>query len=80
MSTCKFMKKTLSHILYHVFAFIFSECITITSSEEGESVRAQLFSGNTRVVLLVIYLLFWFIQVNFLHIAFDVPLTIVFVK
>ena len=43
MPTCKFTKKTPSHILLHVFFFVFSECITITSSEEALKVSGHNF-------------------------------------
>ena len=55
MMACKLTKKTISHILLHKFAFIFSECITITSSEEALKVcEHNFFQWN--VVLLIIYL------------------------
>ena len=75
------MKKTLSHILMY-FTFIFSGCVTITSSEEGLKVCEYNFFQR-KVVLLVIYLfnhdsskptIFMFIM------AFDVLLSAVFVK
>ena len=43
MPNCKFTKKTLSHILLHVLAFIFSERIRITSIEEALKVCELTF-------------------------------------
>ena len=54
MPVCKFTNKThTSSFMY--FTFIFSECITITSSEEGLKVCECNFFQR-KVVLLVIYL------------------------
>ena len=64
------------------FTFIFSGCITITSSEEGLKVcEYNLF--QRKVVLLVIYLLNHDSSkstISMLNMAFDVPLGAVFVK
>ena len=64
------------------FTFIFSECITITSSEEGLKVCEYNFFQQ-KVVLLVIYLFNHDSSKSTtfkLNVAFDVLLSEVFVK
>ena len=64
------------------FAFIFSECMTITSSEEGLKVCKYNFFQQ-KVVLLVIYLLNHDSSestIFMVNMAFDVLLCPVFVK
>ena len=58
MPTCKYTKKKLSHTSSLVyFAFIFSECITITSSEDALKVFDTIsFRKYKQKLLLVIYL------------------------
>ena len=86
MPTCKFTKKKLFHTpSFMYFLFIFSECITITPSEEDFKVwEHNFFQGNiSGVVFLVIYLFNYdSSKSNFfmLNVAFDVLLSTVFVK
>ena len=78
---------SLQNKLFHTssfmyFAFIFSECITITSSEEGSKVCEYNFIQR-KVVLLVIYLFNHDSSkstIFMLNMAFDVLLSAVFVK
>ena len=82
MPACKFTKKTLSHTPFIYFTFIFSECITIASSEEGLKVCEYNFFQR-KVVLLVIYLFNHDSSkstIFMLNMAFDVLLSAVFVK
>ena len=67
------------------FAFIFSECITITSSKEG--LKVWEYNFFQRKVMLVIYLLITIhpydspkSTVFILNRAFDVLLSVAFVK
>ena len=76
-------EKELLHISsFMYFAFIFSECITITSSEEALKVYAHNFF-QWKVVLLVIYLFNHDSSKSTIfmpNVAFDVLLSAVFVK
>ena len=68
--------------LFIYFTFIFSECITIASSEEGLKVCEYNFFQR-KVVLLVIYLFNHDSSkstIFMLNMAFDVLLSAVFVK
>ena len=79
MPACKFTKKTLSHILFHVF---YLHLLTITSSEEGLKACDYNFF-QWKVVLLVIYLFNHDSSkstIFMLNMAFDVLLSAVFVK
>ena len=82
MPTCKFTKKLFQTSSFMSFAFIFSECMTITSSEEGLKVCMYNFFQQ-KVVLLVIYLLNHDSSestIFMVNMAFDVLLCPVFVK
>ena len=82
MPTGKFTKTKFSHILFTYFTFIFSGCITVTSSKEGLKVCDYTFSQR-KVVLLVIYLFNRDSSksiIFMLNMAFDVLLGAVFVK
>ena len=96
MPVCKFTKKKLSRILFHVllhfaihergcvkeFAFIFSQYITITSSKKALKVCEYNFFQR-EVVLLVIYLFNHDSSkstIFMLNMAFDILLSAVFVK
>ena len=75
MPACKFTNKPLSHILMY-FTFIFSECITITSSEEGLKVcecnffqRKVVFNHDSSKSAIFT-----------LNMAFDILMGAVFVK
>ena len=75
-------EKTLLKSSFRYFAIIFSECITITSSEEGLKVCECNFFQR-KVVLLVIYLFNHDSSkstIFMLNMAFDVLLSAVFVK
>ena len=71
MSTCNFTKKTLSHILSFIyFSFIFSEYITISSSEGALKVWEHNFFLKIQAessVTCNLSVRLWFIQINFLH-------------
>ena len=58
MTTCNFRKKTLHTSFFVYFAFIFSECIKITSFEEVLKVceHYSFRKYKWKVVLLLIYL------------------------
>ena len=77
------LRKKLFHTSsFMYFAFIFSECITITSSEEGLKMCEYNFFQR-KVVLLVIYLFNHDSSkstIFMLNMAFDVLLSAVFVK
>ena len=77
------LRRKLFHISsFMYFTFIFSECITITSSEEGLKVCEYNFFQR-KVVLLVIYLFNHDSSkstIFMLNMAFDVLLSEVFVK
>ena len=78
-----YKKKQLFHTSsFMYFAFIFSECVTITSSEEGlEVCEYNIF--QRKVVLLLIYLFNHDSSkstIFMLNMAFDVLLSAVFVK
>ena len=89
MPAWKFTNKTLSHILsvfylhfLRIHHFYFSHQFTITSSEEGLKVCEYNFFQR-KVVLLVIYLFNHDSSkstVFMMNIAYDVPLSAVFVK
>ena len=75
-------EKTLLKSSFRYFAIIFSECITITSSEEGLKVCEYNFF-HRKIVLLVIYLFNDHSSkstIFMLNMAFDVLLSAVFVK
>ena len=75
-------KKLFQTSSFLYFAFIFSECTTITSSEEGLKALEYNFFPR-KVILLVIYLLNGDSSkstIFMLIIAFDVLLSAVFVK
>ena len=79
MPACKFTKKTLSHILFHVF---YLHLLTINSSEEDLKACEYNFF-QWKVVLLVIYLFNHDSSkstIFMLNMAFDVLLRAVFVK
>ena len=80
MLACKFMKILFQASSFMYFAFIFSECITITSSEEGLKVCEYNFFQR-KVVLLVIYLFNHDSSkstIFMLNMAFDVLLSAIF--
>ena len=82
MPVCKFTKKLFHIFSFMYFAFIFSECITITSSEEGLKVCEYNFFRQ-KVILLVIYLFnrdSLKSTILMLNMAFDVLLSAAFVK
>ena len=84
MPAWKFMKKTLSHILFHVycFHFVISSFITITSSEKALKMCEHNFFQR-KIVLLVIYLFNHDSSkptIFMLNMVFDVILSVVFVK
>ena len=79
MPACKFTKKTLSHILFMYFTFIFSGYITIASSEEA----CEYDFFQWKAVVLVIYLFNHDSSkstIFMLNMASDVLLSVVFVK
>ena len=75
MTTCNFRKKTLHTSFFVYFAFIFSECIKITSFEEVLKVCEHYFLQEIQVESSVTFNLpvqSRVIQVNFLHVEYDI--------
>ena len=83
MPACKFAKKTLSHILFHVFYLHLLRMYHDYFFQKGfESVRVEFLSAES-IVLLVIYLFNHDSSkstIFMLNMAFDVLLSAVFVK
>ena len=76
MPDCKFTKKSLFHTSsFMYFAFIFSERVTIKSSEEALKVCQHTFfqklKANSSVTCNLLVQL-WFIQVNFLYAEYGI--------
>ena len=76
MPDCKFTKKPLFHTSsFMYFAFIFSERVTIKSSEEVLKVCQHTFfqklKANSSVTCNLLVQL-WFIQVNFLYAEYGI--------
>ena len=83
MPNCKLTNKAHSHTSFLYFALIFSEYITITSSEEALKMCEHNFFREIKgkEVLLVIYLFNYdSSEPIYSYMAFDVLLSIAFVK